>query len=51
MKHRIDEKRESSCKYTSQERIRGYGGGGEFLKGVDEVVECCLEDCEEAEAH
>jgi hypothetical protein len=51
MEHRIHKQRKRRRKHASKEGIGGNGRGGEFLKRVDQIVERCLEDGEEAEAH
>lgn len=51
MKHRTHKQRKHGSKYRSQESIRSDGGCGVALERIDEVVECGLEDREEAESH
>lgn len=51
MKHNISEHRKRTGEHTPQERISRNSAGGYFLERIDEVVQGCLEDGEEAEAH
>lgn len=51
MKHDAREQRKRAGEHTPQESISRDGAGGYFLERIDEVVQCCLEDGEEAEAH
>jgi len=51
MKHGINKYREYSSKHTPQERISSNSTRRKLLKSIDEVVEGCLENGEEAKTH
>ena len=51
MKHNTSEQRKRAGEHTPQESISRDSTGGYFLERVDEVVQGCLEDGEEAETH
>ncbi len=48
--HRVDEEREDGGQGAAQKGVGGDGAGAVGLKGVYQVIQRALEDCEEAEA-